>query len=123
MALAVLAVLAIIMGAVFAQGLRGRRMSDLRGERLQTLWLARSGLEVAGARLVGEPSYSGETITPLPDSLITIKVQRRGDDYILMSEARYAPENSTPLVRRLERHYRLIGKPGRRFLQASGSEI
>jgi hypothetical protein len=123
LAVAILAILAIVMGTVFAQGLRGRRMAERRGEQLQTLWLARSGLEMAAARVVGEPSYAGETMRPVPGSLVTIKVQRRGGEYIVASEARYALESSGPLVRHLERRWRLVGSPGRQHLQASGSEL
>jgi hypothetical protein len=123
LAIAILAVLAVIMGTVFAQGLRGRRIEDRRSEQLQTLWLARSGVEVGAARLVREPLYTGETITPVPGSQVTIKIEHRSKQYIVASEARYAVESTAPLVRRLERHFHLVGGPGQRRLQASGSEL
>jgi hypothetical protein len=123
LAIAVLAILGIIMGILLAQGLSGRRMAERRSEQLQTLWLARSGVEMGAARLVDEPLYTGDVIGPVPGSLVTVKVLRRGDEYIVASEARYAVETSAPLVRRLERHYRLMGTPGRRYLQVSGSEL
>src|SRR5262245_44952848 len=104
LAVATLAILAIIMGAVFAQGLRGRHMADRRGEQLQTLWLARSGLEMAAAHLVDDPLYTGETMRPIPGSLVTVKIERRGEDYIVASEARHAVESSAPLVHRVARH-------------------
>jgi hypothetical protein len=123
LALAVLAILATIMATVFAQGLRGRRMSERRSEQLQALWLARSGVEIGAARLVEEPLYAGETWRPVPGSSVTVKVQRRGDQYIVASEAKYPVESSAPVVRRLERHYRLMGTTGRRYLQAPGSAL
>ncbi len=123
LALAVLGVLSIIMGIVLAQGLSGRHMAERRSEQLQTFWLAESGLETAAARLLAEPSYAGEIMRPIPGWLVTIKVQRRGSEYIVASEARYGLETGAPLVRRLERRWRLVGTPDRRHLQVSGSEL
>jgi len=123
MALAVLAILGVIMGTVFAQGLRGHRLADRRIDQLQTLWLARSGVEMAAARLVGEPLYAGEVMKPVPDSLVTVKVQGHGGLYVIRSEGRYAIESNAPLMRRLERRFRLIGASGDRRLDAAGSEL
>jgi hypothetical protein len=123
LAVAILAILAIIMATVFAQGLRGRRMGDRRNEQLQTLWLARSGVEVAIARLLEEPLYTGGDIRPVPNSVITVKVHRHGDRYAVASEARYAVESSAPLVRRLKRHFLLSGAAGQRRLQAFSNEL
>jgi hypothetical protein len=123
LAVAVLAILAIIMGTVFALGLKGHRMGERRSQQLQTLWLARSGLEMGAARLIADPQYAGGIMSPIPGSRITVKIRHHGDQYVIDSEARYAVETTAPLVRRLEKRFRLIGGPGQRRLQVYGSEL
>lgn len=56
-----LVLIAMIGGALLRTGLVQRRRIQGEERRLQAQWLAESGLERAGARLAGSPSYRGET--------------------------------------------------------------
>jgi hypothetical protein len=120
MALAVLAIVATIMAAVVAQGLMARRMIESRMNQLQSLWLARSGLESAAAHFLAAPSsYAGETTKPIPNSEVIVTVKRAGDDVIVASEARYPLDGSPAVLRRLQRSWRLARSGDRWHLQVT----
>lgn len=86
-ALAVVLVCLLVMtvvGAAVAQSLlAGRREARREQDRLQTLWLAESGLARARARVDADPAYSGETWRISADELD----DRRGADVEIVVEA------------------------------------
>jgi hypothetical protein len=117
-ALVVLSVLTVLAGTITWQHLASRRLIDRRVERLQSLWLARGGIELAAARLLANPkSYSGETLSPIPGSRVEIRVQPKpGDTYQVSSEARYPTDGELPVLRRAAQRFR-------RLVDASGSRL
>jgi type II secretory pathway component PulK len=92
-ALLVLTLLGVTTAAATWQIAAARRALEGRQNRLQTLWLARSGVELAVARLLADPNgYAGEVVAPVPESEVRITVQKdpaRTDTYQIRSEARY----------------------------------
>jgi len=74
-ALVVLAVLTVVIGVITWQSVTGFRRADHRQAQLQALWLARSGVELAAARLLANPAgYTGETLELIPRSQVRIEV-------------------------------------------------
>ncbi len=59
--LAVLALVAFMFAAMTRQVLLDHREVVLAQGRLQAVWLARAGLELAAARLESDPAWGGET--------------------------------------------------------------
>jgi type II secretory pathway component PulK len=92
-ALVVLTLLGVTTAAATWQIAATRRALDGRQNRLQAVWLARSGVELAVARLLADPDgYTGEVVAPVPESEVRITVQKdpaRTDTYQIRSEARY----------------------------------
>jgi hypothetical protein len=92
-ALVVLSVLAVTSAAAAWQFAAVRRTLEGRQHRLQAIWLARSGAELAAARLLADPDgYTGETVEPIPESRVQITVQKdpaRPETYRVRCEARY----------------------------------
>jgi hypothetical protein len=90
----------VVMTVVAAMGMVAtvrfaslRKQVDADRNRVQALWLARSGLELASDRLLANPDgYTGETVSPIPGGEIKIVVRKhptRADVYQVESEARY----------------------------------
>src|SRR5215212_5186987 len=76
-ALVVLAVLAVTTATAAWQFGAARRGLAWRHDRLQAEWLARSGCELAAARLLAGPAdYTGETVEPIPDAKVVIVVEK-----------------------------------------------
>jgi len=87
--LVVLSVVGIMLAATARQSAGARRVYEVRRNQVQAQWLARSGIEMAAARLLESDSYRGETIEPLPDSRIQIKVEVDRALYTITAEARF----------------------------------
>ena len=91
-----------------------RRALDAYTNRAQAEWLARSGVEVAAARLLADPNgYSGETIKPLPRSEVRIVVRKDSteqDVYRVQCEARY-PTDARVVVRSVTRALKRVDGP------------
>jgi hypothetical protein len=64
-----LGVAAVVMLGVLRLAAAGRRAADREAWRLQSAWLAESGVERAVARLTDDPSYRGETWRPPAEAL------------------------------------------------------
>ena len=92
-ALIVLGVLGVMSAAAAWQFSTARRVLERRQHRLQALWLARSGCELAAARLLADPDvYTGEEVAPVPESQVRITVRKdpaRPDTYQVRCEAHY----------------------------------
>ena len=103
-ALIVLTVLGATTAAACWQFAAARRALEARQNRLQALWLARSGVEIAAARLLTDPDgYTGELVEPIPEAQVRITVQKdpdRPDTYQIRCEARY-PASGSGSVERL----------------------
>jgi hypothetical protein len=91
--LVILAVLSVTSATAVWQIGAARRGLALRHNRLQAVWLARSGCELAAARLLADPEgYTGESIETIADAKVKIAVERdasRPDAYRVRCEARY----------------------------------
>jgi hypothetical protein len=94
--LIIFTVLAATSAAAAWQFSTCRRMLERRQNRVQVLWLARSGAELAAARLLAEPDgYTGETVAPIAESRVRITVEKdaaRANTYKVRCEAQY-PED------------------------------
>jgi hypothetical protein len=92
-ALVVFTVLGAMAAIAASQCSAIRRQLENRRNKYQAIWLARSGVELAAARLLaGADGYTGETVEPIPDSEVRITVEKdpaRPDGYRITSEARY----------------------------------
>src|SRR6266496_2220235 len=75
-AVVALAVVSVVSASVVWNCLAGRRLLDQRQHQLQAEWLARSGLELAAARLLADPAgYKGESVELIPGALVRIEVR------------------------------------------------
>jgi hypothetical protein len=94
--LVIFTVLAATSAAAAWQFTTGRRTLERRQHRVQVLWLARAGGELAAARLLSEPDgYTGETVAPIAESKVRITVEKdpaRADTYKVRCDAQY-PED------------------------------
>lgn len=92
-ALIVLGVLAVTSAAAAWQFTAARRVLERRQYKVQALWLARSGGELAAARLLADPNgYAGEEVEPIPEGRVKIAVEKdaaRPDGYRIKCEAQY----------------------------------
>ena len=53
-----------------------RRTLAIRQNRIQAEWLARSGADLAVARLLADEDYTGGTVEPIATGPVEIKVER-----------------------------------------------
>jgi len=90
-AVVILAVLGVMMATAAWQFAAARRGLAARHNRLQAQWLARSGCELAAARLLADPAdYAGEVVEPVPDGQVRITVEKdKADTFRVRCEARY----------------------------------
>ena len=110
--LVVLSVLTVIMATITWQVLASRRWLDRRQNQIQSVWLARAGLELAATQLLNKPAgYTGESLQLIPESELRIKVQKESDSpntYSVTSEARFPTGSQAVVVRSLTRRLRLV---------------
>src|SRR6476661_2905077 len=94
--LIILTVIAATSATAAWQFSAGRRTLERRLNRVQALWLARAGGEIAAARLLAEPdAYTGETAAPIAESRIHITVEKdaaRANTYKVRCEVKYPEE-------------------------------
>ncbi len=106
-----LGIVTILLGSITLQVLINRKTLARHERRLQALWLARAGLEVAAAKVLdGADDYTGETVTLMPAGTVRIQVQREKQIFRVTSEATYAINENMPIVREVSRSYRLVGE-------------
>lgn len=96
-ALLVLGVLAAMTAAATRQFALLRRAADQREARLQATWLARSGIELAVAKLAADANYTGET-AKLAGGECRITVTKIGDRYRISCEATLSSHRSSPIT-------------------------
>jgi hypothetical protein len=73
-----LAILATMLAALAWEMTEDSRVLEQQRNRLQATWLARSGVELAGSRLLaGAREYTGESVEPIPKSLVRVEVRAR----------------------------------------------
>jgi type II secretory pathway component PulK len=109
-AMIVLSVLGVLTVAAAGQFTSARRTVEARERRVQALWLARSGVELAVARIgEGVESSDGETLSPTPGGEIRVKWVKTDDGYKIESEGRYNPAGgpTTLTVQRVTRTVKL----------------
>jgi hypothetical protein len=106
-ALVVLGVLAVTSATAVWQIGAARRGLSLRQNRLQAVWLARSGFELAAGRLLADPAdYSGETLELVPESRVRVIVEKdstQPDTYRVRAEATFPVGDRTEVSRSLTR--------------------
>ena len=92
-AMIVLGVLGIMSAAAAWQFVSARRVLERRQNKVQALWLARSGGELAAARLLADPNgYAGEEVEPVPEGRVKITVQKdaaKPEAYQIRCEAQF----------------------------------
>lgn len=105
----VLALLAAVLGGVGAQVLANRRAVERRQQKVQALWLARSGVELAVARLLTDPAdYRGETVESIPRSQVRIVVRAEPEGYEVVSEASFPIGEKAPATQSITRRFRRV---------------
>jgi hypothetical protein len=116
-AIVAMAVVTILTSLITSQVLAGRRLADRRQNQLQALWLARSGLELATARILNQPSgYTGETVAPIPGSQVRITVTPAAGEpatFVVTSEARYPDQGKDNVSREVTRRLKRVEENGR----------
>jgi hypothetical protein len=119
--LVVLAVLTTVVGFVTWESVTAIRQIERRHHRLQALWLARSGVERAAARLLNDPAgYTGETLEIIPQSQVRIEVATEADQphtFVVTCEARYPSDERQHVVRTESRRFRRSTDKDRRRLE------
>lgn len=104
-----LGIVAILLGTITMQVLLIDRTQLQVEARAQSLWLARSGQEIAAARLLAAADYRGESLELVPTGSVQIAVERRQDVFRVTSEAAYLGALPYPVVRTVRRSYRRLG--------------
>ncbi len=111
-ALVVLAVLTVVIGVITWQSVTGFRRADHRQAQLQALWLARSGVELAAARLLDNlTGYTGETLALIPRSQVRIEVKtdpNQENTFLVTCEARYPTDERDSVLRSQSRRLRRV---------------
>ena len=104
-ALVIMVVLGVMMSTAVWQFVAARQVLERRQNALQALWLARSGAELAVARLLADgDAYTGEKIELIPDSDLRITVEKDAADqtkFRIRCEARYPSDGRTSMPRAL----------------------
>jgi hypothetical protein len=75
-ALVVLSVLGATSALAAKEFATAHRLLAMRQNRIQAEWLARSGAEIAVARLLAEDGYTGGSVEPLPSGPVVITVEK-----------------------------------------------
>ncbi len=94
--LIVLSVLGVTSAMAVRQVAMARHALDQRQNRLQAVWLARGGAELAAARLLAADGYAGETVEPIPGGHVRITVEKdpaKADAYRVRCEARFPADD------------------------------
>ncbi len=115
--LVVLAVVSALLGTVAAQLLTNRRELDRQQERTRSLWLARSGVELAAGRLLTDPDgYKGETVEVVPGSRVRVEVRAEAPGtnvYHVTSAALHPGATGGPAAYTLSRRFKRTAEGGK----------
>ncbi len=114
MALVLMTVLTVVMSVVVMQMAAERRVLGDREQMLQADWLARSGVELAAARLLDDPAaFELERQDLLPDATVKITVEKSGtDEYRVTAEAAIGPDPRPKRARTALGHFRRVSNDG-----------
>jgi hypothetical protein len=124
--MATAAAVAVLLTAVSSHVLTGRRVMDRRQQHIQATWLARSGLELATARLLSNESYRGETIEMIPESQVHVEIKtdsKTPGTFLISSEARISAKGTNGTVTTLKRTVRRIVEKDRIRLEIGPREL
>jgi type II secretory pathway component PulK len=123
----ILFVLSVVLSMIVPQFMVNRRSVDHRHQQLQSLWLARAGIELAVGRLLtSRDARQNETVEVLPGGKVHITIQaepNRTNTFLVTSEAHYARDDSK-VVRSLTQRFRRLVEKDRVRLEvlAAGAE-
>ena len=107
--LVTLAVISILLGTITLQIVLSRKTVERRANQLQALWLARAGVEIAAAQLLGgSEDYAGQTLELIPGGRVRVEVKREQGLVDVTSEATYPADSTQPVVRTARRLYRRV---------------
>jgi hypothetical protein len=110
--LVVLAVLMIVIELLAVQTANGIRRADHHHHQIRALWLARSGVELAAARLLANPpDYKGETLEVISRSQVHIEVHKASDNpdiFQITCEARFPTDERGSVLRSHSFRFRRI---------------
>src|SRR3954447_4689432 len=109
-ALVALAFVTVVMASLTWQCLASRQLVERRQNQLQAEWLARSGLELAAARLLADPAgYQGEAVELIPGGQVRIEVRNEAsapDVFRVTSEGRFPGDGLESVLRSVTRSFR-----------------
>jgi hypothetical protein len=108
LALVLMAVLAVILSTTAVQIVTQRRLAHQRQRQLQAEWLARTGTELAVARLLEKPAaFTDEQTDWVPESTLRIEVEKADSEiYRIRVEATVGKKNEAPVARTAATAYR-----------------
>ena len=124
MALVLMATLAVVFAAVTLQIVSQRRLLRERERELQSIWLARAGVEIAAGRLLDGPVPFSEENYVTPEGKVHIETKKSGADSYAISVAAVAEtkEDLHPMAHDLRVHFRRLEKAGKVSLQLSSDK-
>ena len=119
--LVVLSVLTAVTAVAVREFASTRRVLGARENRAQAAWLARSGCELAVARLLAADSYTGEVVSPLPESEVRITVTKdAADTYRVECEAKYPAMGRGVVVASAARTVKRVGDKDAPRIEVTG---
>src|SRR5436309_11309530 len=105
-ALAITAVVAILTADVAQHVMATRRLLEGRHHHLQAVWLARSGIEVATAKLLSDADYKGEQFEAIVAGQVDLKIEKTSSSpaiYTINSSALFPAGERTAIHHSLQR--------------------
>jgi hypothetical protein len=104
--LLVIVLVTAMMAAGMARFATARRAVEAQVHEARCDWLARSGIEIAAAKMLADEKYAGETAKPFGTGELTIAVKKEKDAYRITAAAREGTA-----ARTLERSFRRTSTP------------
>lgn len=98
--LVVLSVLTVTSGVAVREFLMVRGQTAHRRHRIQAEWLARSGVELAAARLLADDGFAGEAVEPIANGPVRIVVSKdagKPGSYQIRCDATYPADDPRPI--------------------------
>ena len=108
LALVLMATLTVIFAVLTIEVVSQHRMLAGRQRQLQASWLARSGVELAVARLLEKPgAFVEDNKDLLPDALVRVEVKEAEKDKFLINvDVRLGEEDERPVAATTSRRFR-----------------
>jgi type II secretory pathway component PulK len=114
-ALALMGTLSVIFAILAVQIVSQHRLLALRQRQMQATWLARSGVELAVARLLEKAGdFVDEKQDLLPDSKVRIEVKESETKgtYVVTVEVHLGADDEKPVVSSTTRRFRRVQADG-----------